>query len=106
LTTRLNKHATQQSASTQKLRPNTSYLQLGGLNNLFYAVMTVFAQKNGSIFAVRNSRGVRRFSPPPLVTRLAAMTDGNVFLSLLPQLETLDSSRRPQKVKFRMASEI
>jgi len=31
-------------ALTQKLWQNTSYLQLSGLNNWFYVVMTIFAQ--------------------------------------------------------------
>jgi len=31
-------------ALTQKLWQNTSYLQLSGLNNWFYAVITIFAQ--------------------------------------------------------------
>jgi len=35
---------TQQSALTQKLRQNASCLQLGGMINRLYAVMTTFAQ--------------------------------------------------------------
>jgi len=31
-------------ALTQKLWQNTSYLQLSGLNNWFYVVITIFAQ--------------------------------------------------------------
>jgi len=31
-------------ALTQRLLQNTSYLQLGGLNNWFYAAITIFAQ--------------------------------------------------------------
>ena len=38
-------HCTQQSALTQKLRKNINYLQLGGMNNWLYAVMTIFAQR-------------------------------------------------------------
>jgi len=36
----------QQLALTQKLRQNTSYLQLGGMNNWLYvyAVMTMFVE--------------------------------------------------------------
>jgi len=78
---------TQQSALTEKLRQNTSYLQLGGINNLFYAVMTVFAQSNGAVFAIQNLRRVWRFSPH-LVTPLATLTDGHVVLILLLQLQS------------------
>jgi len=36
---------TQQSPLAQKRRQNTSYLQLGGINNnRLYAIMTIFAQ--------------------------------------------------------------
>jgi len=36
---------TQPSALTQKLLQNTNYLQLGGMINGLYAVMTIFAQR-------------------------------------------------------------
>jgi len=38
-------HGTQQSVLKQKLRQNTSYLQLGGMNNRLYSTMTIFAQQ-------------------------------------------------------------
>jgi len=38
-------NCTQQSALTQKHRQNINYLQLGGIINWLYAVMTVFAQR-------------------------------------------------------------
>jgi len=95
---------TQQSALTEKLRQNTSYLQLGGINNLFYAVMTVFAQSNGAVFAIQNLRRVWRFSPH-LVTPLATLTDGHVVLIFYCNCKAVDSSRRPRKDKFGMVSE-
>jgi len=42
-TTRLSK--ARYSALKQKLWQNTNYLQLGGINNWFYAIMTIFVQR-------------------------------------------------------------
>jgi len=66
---------TQQSALTQKLWQNTNYLQLGGMIDGVYAVVTIFAQR----FNICNSKFERIMAPiVPLVTRLATVTDGHM----------------------------
>jgi len=57
--TRLNKPW--YSGLTQEYWQNTSYLQLGGMNNWFYAVMTMFAQRFNSWSPKFGGR--RRLSP-------------------------------------------
>jgi len=70
-------------ALTQK--QNTSYLQLGGLNNWFYEAIKILL--NIWIFAVQNWGNDGTFRPH-LATRQATVTDGCVILSLLLQLQT------------------
>ena len=68
---------TQQSALTQKLWQNTNYLQLGGMIDGVYAVVTIFAQR----FNICNSQFERIMTPiVPLVTRLATVTDCHMVL--------------------------
>jgi len=68
------------SATTQKLRQNTSYLQLGGINNWLYTVMTIFAQR----FNICNQKlGTDRAFRHQLAPRMAALTnDFDSFLQL------------------------
>ena len=72
-------------ALTQKLCQNTSFLQLGGLIDWFYVVITIFAQ-HLNIFSPKlgNDGAVCRH----LATHQANVTDGCVVLILLLQLET------------------
>jgi len=65
----------------QKVWQNTSYLQLGGMNNWFYAIMTIFAQW----FNICSAKfwGRRRLSH-----HLATVTDGCVVLIILLQFPT------------------
>jgi len=74
------KRGTQVSAPTQKLRKNTSYLQLGGINNWLYTVMTIFAQR----FNICSQKlGTDRAFRPQLTPRMAAVTnDFDSFLQL------------------------
>ena len=72
-------------ALTQKLWQNTSYLQFGGLNNWFYAVITIFAQHLNICSSKLGHDGA---ICPHLAVREAAVTDGCVVLILLLQLKT------------------
>jgi len=71
-------------ALTQKLWQNTSYLQLGGLNNWFYVVVTIFAQ-HLNICSPKLREWRRPF--PHLATRQATVTDGCLVLIVLLQLQ-------------------
>jgi len=53
----------QQSALTHKLRQNASYLQLGGMINWLYAVMTIFAQRF-NICSSKFERSTALIAPP------------------------------------------
>jgi len=55
---------TQQSAVTQKLWKNTNYLQLGGIINWLYAVMTLFAQQF-NVCSSKFERSTAPFDHPP-----------------------------------------
>ena len=72
-------------ALTQKLWQNSSYLQLSGLNNWFYMVITILL--NTWICAVQNWWNDGAVYPH-LATRQATVSDGCVFLNLLLQLQT------------------
>jgi len=72
-------------ALTQKLWQNTSYLQLSGLNNWFYAVITIFAQHLNMCSPKLWNDGAFY---PHLATRQATVSDGCVVLNLLLQLQT------------------
>jgi len=96
---------TQQSALTQNLRQNANYLQLGGVVNWLYAVMTIFAQR----FNICSSNFERSTVPIALlVTHRATATDGHMFLSssFCCKCKPLDSSRRSRKDKFVMVSKL
>jgi len=54
---------TRQSGLTQKLQQNTSYLQLGGMINPLYAVMTIFAQRL-NICSSKFERSTAPIAPP------------------------------------------
>ena len=72
-------------AITQKLWQNTSYLQLSGLNNWFYVIITIFAQHSN----ICGPKLVEwRCLLPHLATRQATVTDVCVALNLLLQLQT------------------
>jgi len=69
-------------ALTQKLWQNTGYLQLSGLNNWFYVVVTIFAQH----LHMCSPKLVEFY--PHLAMRQATVSDGCVVLNLLLQLQT------------------
>ena len=82
------------SPLTQKLWPNTSYIQLGRMNNWLYAIMAMFAQR--SVFAVQNLGATAPFTR----TGLAAWQHSLVaarFWSLCCHCELVDSSSRQRK---------
>jgi len=54
---------THQSALPQKLRQNTNYLQLGGMINWLYAVMTIFVQRF-NIYRPKFVRSAAPITPP------------------------------------------
>jgi len=54
---------THQSALSQKVRQNTNYLQLGGMINRLYAVMTIFALRF-SICSSKFESGTGPIAPP------------------------------------------
>jgi len=68
-----------------KLWQNTSYLQLGGINNWFHAARQFLF--TGSLFAVQNLR-VQWHLSPYLAMCLATVTDDHVAWILLLQLQT------------------
>jgi len=72
-------------ALTQKLWRNTSYLQLSGLNNRFYVVITIFAQH---VNICSPKLGYDGAICPHLATRQPTVTGGCVVLNLLLQFQT------------------
>ena len=65
VTRRTSTNHTQHSALTQKFRQNTNYLQIGGMNNWLYAVLTIFAQQSN--FCSSKFEWLQLYSSPLLL---------------------------------------
>ena len=93
-------HGTQQSALTQKLRQNTSYLQLGGVNIRLYTAMTIFAQRF-NICSSKFETEYGAFRP----ARVYATGNSDCW-SFCCKCKHVDSSRQQRKDKLDVISEI